>query len=201
MPHLSIIGGALLGSTVVVSLLAFGSQRLRDALILVPYRVRKQREVYRLLTAGLIHSDFGHLLFNLLTFWFFASDVERVLGEARFLVLYISAVVVAFVPTTLRHMRRPNYSSLGASGAVSAITFSAIALIPKLRLSLMFLPIPMPGWAYGIGYLVYSAYRSRRDNDGINHDAHFAGALYGAGLTFVFEPERVRATLASLLPH
>jgi membrane associated rhomboid family serine protease len=130
--------------------------------------------------------------------YFFAEHVLRVLGEARFFILYISAVIVAFIPTTLRHMRNPDYRSLGASGAVAAVMFSAVLLNPKLKLALLFLPIPVPGLIFALAYLAYSLWRSYDSGDGINHDAHLSGALYGAVLTYLFEPARVERALKSL---
>lgn len=186
---------AVIASVVVVSVLAWSSKALLGALVLNPYIVKKRGQVYRLLTAGFVHADAGHLFFNMVTLYFFADDVLRVLGIARFLILYLSAVIVAFVPTTLRFMGRPNYNSLGASGAVAAVIFSAIALHSGLRVGIPFVPIAVPGWAYGIFYLAYSAWHSWRSKDGINHDAHFSGAIYGLLLTFAFEPARVERTL------
>lgn len=186
----------LLGaSVVVVSVIGLVSAPLRRALMLIPYRVRTSGQVYRLLTAGWVHASVTHLLFNMLTLYFFADGVMRVLGPTRFLVLYVSAVIMAFVPTTLGQMSNPRYASLGASGAVAAVMFSAILLQPKLQLYLMFLPIPVPGIVFAIGYLAYSAWQARGGRDDVNHIAHFAGAFYGALLTFAFEPARVERTL------
>lgn len=188
----------LIGSVVIVSLAGWLSQPLYRALILNPYRVRRSGEVYRLATAGWLHKDLTHLAFNMLTLYFFAEQTVRALGATRFLVLYLSAVVVAFVPTTLRHLRNPAYNSLGASGAVAAVMFSAILLYPKLRLQLMFLPIPVSGPVFALAYLAYSVWRSHAAGDGVNHGAHLSGAVYGSLLTYLFEPARVERTMRSL---
>lgn len=193
------IAMVVMAVTVIVSFVAWSSASLKSALILNPYIVRKRGQLHRLFTAGFIHSDSTHLLFNMLTLYFFANDVLRVLGTVRFLLLYLSAIVVAFIPTTVRHARNPNYNSLGASGAVAAVLFSAILLYPGLKVGIVFLPIGVPGILYGVLYLVYSAWHSYRSRDGINHDAHFTGAIYGALLAFVFEPARVEATIRKLL--
>jgi membrane associated rhomboid family serine protease len=192
---LSSVSLLVIASVVLVSFAAWSRPALMDALILNPYRVRHRRELHRLLTAGWLHADSMHLLFNMLTLYFFGDQVVRAIGPIRFLILYVSAVVMAHVPTTLRHMGNPKYKSLGASGAVSAVTFSAVLLYPGMKLSLLFLPIPLPGMLYAVGYLAYSAWQSHRSRDGVNHDAHFAGAIYGALLTFAYEPERVMYTL------
>src|SRR5690606_31351459 len=134
----------LIASVVLVSAAGWSSKGLRSSFVLHPWTVKRHKQVHRLLTAGWVHADGGHLLFNMLTLWFFADGVMRILGVVRFLILYVSAVVVAFVPTTLRFMNKQNYSSLGASGAVAAVVFSAIALIPGLRVGIPFVPVLVP---------------------------------------------------------
>jgi membrane associated rhomboid family serine protease len=185
----------LIATIVIVSIIGMSSDSVKRALILNPYRVRHDGHVHRLLTAGWLHGDFAHLAFNMITLYFFANDVLRVLGPVRFLALYLSAVVMGFVPTTLRYMNKREYSSLGASGAVAAVIFSAILLVPKLKMYLMFVPIPVPGIVFALVYLVYSAWHSRTASDGVNHDAHFFGAVYGAMFTYAFEPARVERTI------
>jgi membrane associated rhomboid family serine protease len=189
----------VIASVVIVSVLAWAVRPLMSAMILNPFRVRERKQVHRLLTAGFVHADGAHLLFNMITLWFFANHVVRALGETKFLVLYLSAVVVGFLPTVVRHAKNPKYNSLGASGAVAAVMFAAILLVPHLRLSPGFLPVAMPGLLYALFYLAYSAWHSWRSRDGINHDAHFSGAIWGALFTFVVEPARVQRTLSQLL--
>lgn len=188
----------LIASVVVVSLLGWLIKPLQRAMLLIPYRVRENWEVHRLVTAGWLHKDVTHLGFNMISLYFFANDALRVLGVTRFLALYLSAVVVAFIPTTLRFSRDPKYASLGASGAVTAVMFSAILLNPKLTLQLFFLPIPIPGLVFAAGYLVYSVWHSYSAGDNINHDAHLSGAVYGALFTYAFEPTLVERALKSV---
>lgn len=188
----------LIGSVAIVSVLGWIIRPLQRALILSPHRVRARGEVHRLLTAGWVHGDVVHLAFNMITLYFFAEKVTGALGVMRFLILYLSAVVAGFIPTTLRHMGNPGYHSLGASGAVAAVMFSAILLFPKLKLMLFFVPVPVSGLVFGIAYLVYSAWNSFRARDGVNHGAHFSGAVYGALLTYLFEPARVERTIRTM---
>ena len=185
----------VIASVVVVSVLAWIIKPLKRAFVLVPYLIREKHQFHRLLTAGWLHADVSHLLFNMLTLWFFADQVVKALGPIKFLFLYVTAVVVAYVPTTIRHSKNPKYGSLGASGAVAAVVFSAILLYPDMKLSLMFLPVFVPGYVYAVCYLAFSVFSAWRARNGINHDAHFAGALYGVLLTFAFAPERSLATV------
>ena len=188
----------LIASVVAFSILGWIAPPFRRAMILNPFRVRTKGQIWRLLTAGWLHASLGHLVFNMLALYFFAGPALRKLGETPFVALYVSAVVVAFVPSTLRHMGRPGYNTLGASGAVAAVMFSAILLEPKLKLLVWFVPIPVPALLFAAGYLAYSAWRAYASADDVNHTAHFAGAVYGVLFTFAFEPARVESALRSL---
>jgi membrane associated rhomboid family serine protease len=134
----------------------------------------------RLLTHGFIHADWSHLLFNMITLFFFGRVAERIItsiiGPAGFLAFYLSAIVIAILPTYLRHRNDARYRSLGASGAVSAVLFASILLDPWM---LIFIPIPVPAILYGIGYVGYSWWMDRQGTDNTNHSAHLSGAIYG----------------------
>jgi membrane associated rhomboid family serine protease len=170
----------LIAVTVLVSWLAFDKPKLMQRLILWPPAVERQRQYERLLTHGFIHADWPHLLFNMLTLYIFGSQIERVLdrliGPLGFVFFYVTAIIVAILPTYLRHRHDANYSSLGASGGVSAVLFAFILLAPW---SLIYIPIPMPAIVYAVGYLAYSFWMDRRGGDNVNHSAHLSGAIYG----------------------
>jgi membrane associated rhomboid family serine protease len=188
----------LIASIVLVTVLGWVVKPIRRALILIPFKVRQNVELHRLLTAAWLHADLTHLLFNMITLYFFAEPVMRGFGATRFLVLYFTAAPIAFIPTLIRYMRNPKYATLGASGAVSAVMFSAILLHPTRKLSLLFVPFAIPAIYFGLGYLAYSIWHSLSDRDNVNHDAHFAGALYGAIYTYLLEPEQVSRALHSI---
>lgn len=171
---------------------------VRRPLVLAPHRVKERFEVHRLLTAGFLHGDVGHLAFNMLTLYFFASEVAAVVGPGRFLAIYLASIVVGFLPSTLLHLNDKRYASLGASGGVAGVMFSAIVLHPSMRLALMFVPVPFPALYYALAYLAYNAYSAYRSRDGINHEAHFAGALVGLAMTYWFEPARVSRAISQL---
>ncbi|HEY4559453.1 MAG TPA: rhomboid family intramembrane serine protease, partial [Lysobacter sp.] len=132
------------------------------------------------LTHGFIHADWSHLLFNMITLFFFGRLAERVVvglaGPVTFVLFYLSAIVVAILPSYLRHRDDGRYRSLGASGAVSAVLFASILLDPWM---LIFIPIPVPAILYGIGYVGWSWWADRNSADGVNHNAHLSGAIYG----------------------
>ncbi len=189
----------LMGSIVIVSLWGWIYKPSRQWMILVPYRVRKLGEYHRLFTAAWIHKDLSHLGMNLIMLYYFAVQAIPLLGPTRFMILYLTAAVVAFIPTTLRHGSDPSYASLGASGAIAAVMISAILLHPKLKLYVLLLPVPIPAAAFAAAYLAYCAWHSIASGDNVNHDAHFYGAIYGGLLTWVFEPTRVSKSVASVI--
>jgi membrane associated rhomboid family serine protease len=200
VPPIELTVPNILAATVIVaSIIAWIVPPLRRGMMLIPWRVKSRFEFHRLLTNGWVHADIAHLAFNMITLWFFADQVDRALGDVQFLILYVSAVIVSSIPTTIRKRNDMRYASLGASGAVAAVIFSAILLFPNIKLSLMFLPIPLPGWAWALVYLGYSVFAGLRSRDGINHEAHFWGAVYGAIMTFAFEPDRSMRTIRDLL--
>jgi membrane associated rhomboid family serine protease len=170
----------LIALTIGISWLAFERPRLLDRLILWPPAIERKKQYDRLVTHGFIHADWQHLLFNMITLFFFGRLAERVIsglvGPVGFLLFYLSAIVIAILPSWLRHRRDPRYRSLGASGAVSAVLFATILLDPWM---LIFIPIPVPAILYGIGYVAYSFWMDRSAADGINHNAHLSGAIYG----------------------
>ena len=167
-------------ATTLVSWRAFGDRRLMDRLILWPPAIGRYRQYDRLLTYGFVHADWPHLLFNMITLFFFGQQVERVAGLLPFLLFYLSAIVVAILPAYLRHKGDAHYRSLGASGGVSAVLFAFIMLSPWSKIVVFPIPFGIPAIAYAVLYVAYSVWMDRQGGDNVNHSAHLFGALYGA---------------------
>ena len=178
--------------TVLVSWRAFNDARLLDRLILWPPAVERHKQYDRLLTHGFIHADWMHLLFNMVTLWSFGGAVERVfvewIGPAGYVGFYLSAIVVAMLPTYLRHRHDTRYRSLGASGGVSAVLFSFILFDPWSKLIIFPIPVPIPAILFAVIYVGYSIWMDRRGGGNVNHSAHLWGAAYGVLFTLLLEP-------------
>ncbi len=196
----SIVTLVLIAVTVLVSWQAFERPRLLERLILWPPAIDRRKEFDRLLTHGFVHADWQHLLFNMITLFFFGRLVERAfmpyIGALGFVLFYLSAILVAILPTYLRHRHDPQYRSLGASGAVSAVLFAFILVNPWSMIFVFFLPLP--AILYAVLYIGYSIWMDRRGGDNINHSAHLWGAGYGLLFTVMMEPRVVGSFLQRL---
>jgi membrane associated rhomboid family serine protease len=147
----------------------------------------KSGEQIRMLSSGFLHVDLTHLIFNMLTLWFFAPVVINFLGNFSFILVYFGSLIFGSLLTMLFHKDDYGYRAVGASGAVTGVLYSAILLQPDMMLGIFFI-IPMPAYIFGILYLLYSIYGMRAKNDNIGHTAHFGGAVGGYLITLVKEP-------------
>jgi len=174
----------IIAVTAIVSFLAFSNATLKKKFLFYPWLInKKSSESYRFFTHGLIHSDMNHLIFNMLTLFFFGPDVEKYLnrsdvfgnpkGSIIFLAFYAIGIIIAATLPYFRQKRNQYYTSLGASGAVSAALFAAILIFPLGNVW------GIPSFIFGPLYLVYMVYMSKKAKDNIAHDAHFMGAIYG----------------------
>ena len=172
--------------TTTVSVLAWMWPRLFDALIYWPPGVTRG-QWWRLLSHGFIHADSTHLLFNMITLYFFGTVMELVLtphiGQGGFILFYLSGLLMAILPTHLRHRHDTRFYSLGASGAVSAMLFAYILLRPWSLLFVFF--VPVPAIVFAVLYVIYSFRAQRRGGDNINHSAHLWGGGWGVAFMLV----------------
>lgn len=192
--------------TCIITLAGFQNGRVVDELIFWPPAISKNHQYYRFITCGLIHADYMHLIFNMLTLYFFGTIMEVYyqgqlgLQKWYYLALYIGALIVSNIPTYLKHIKDYDYRSLGASGAVSAVLFAFILLRPWQTIYVIVFPVP--AIIYGGLFLFYSAYMSRKGGDRVNHDAHFYGALFGILFTIAIRPDVVEVFMNELMhPH
>lgn len=174
--------------TVGISAYAFNEKRFLSSMMMKPYKAVHQKEFYRYITSGFVHSNWLHLGLNMWVFYMFGGLIESVIGPLAFVLLYIVGIIVSDIPTALKYQHQPGYSSLGASGGVSAVVFAMIVVFPLAPLRLLFIPIDIPAFIFGTLYLMYSYYMNRRDSDHVNHSAHMWGALFGILFMIVLEP-------------
>ena len=185
---------AIIAANVIISLKGF-----KDFSFFEKYKFNiggiRKGEQYRMISSRFLHLDFSHLLFNMMTLYFFADVVISSIGYVKFILIYIASLLVGNLLSFYFHKNEYNYSAIGASGAVSGILYSAILFYPNMSLYLFFIPIPIPAWVFGILYLLYSIYGMKKSLGNIGHDAHFGGALAGYVLTILFAPSLLNTQL------
>jgi len=178
--------------TIVISVIGLKSPTLIEKMVLRPYRLVRNREYDRLITSGFVHADFAHLIFNMLTFYFFAFGLEREIGTVAFLALYFIGLVFSNTGSFIKHRNNPEYATLGASGAILAVLFASIIYRPEQKLFVFPIPVPIPAPLFAVGYLAYSYYAARNSKGRINHDAHIGGALTGLAFVALTDPGAYR---------
>ncbi len=195
-------------SAIILSIKGFSDSIFVDKFVFHPYRVKHNKEWYRFLSHAFLHGDPGHLIFNMIAIYSFGTMVEdfmvysmhsTVNGKIVFLIYAILSIIVSSLISYFRHSNNSNYRSLGISGLASAIIFTSILWNPEGEIIFMLIPIPMPAWVFGILYLGFEIYSDRkRNNTGIAHDAHIAGAVFGILFAIIFNFGQVRFAFSNL---
>ena len=180
---------ALILVTVGVSIYAFAERSFFEQFAFEVRAVRDRKQHYRIVTSSFLHGGAWHLIFNMVTLYFFGPAVENILGRLGFLVVYFGAVLASGFVSLRINRRNPDYSSIGASDGCSGIVLSFCCFYPMQPIYFMFLPVPIPAILYGAIFILTSALMMDRANRVIAHEAHFAGALAGAFLTILMKPD------------
>lgn len=178
---------AIIAINVIVSFKGFDDQSFFRKYKFHVGSIRAGEQI-RMISSGFLHADVAHLAFNMLSLYFFAPVVYGFLNNFSFLLIYFASLIFGSLLTLIFHNNDYSYSAVGASGAVTGIIYSAILLDPTLEIYLFFIPIPIPAYLFGIGYLLYSIYGMKAKNDNIGHTAHFGGAIGGYLFTLLKKP-------------
>ena len=185
---------AIILITCIISIITFSNSSVKKELILSPYKVLHEKKVWLLITHAFIHADFLHLFFNMYVLYMFGPYLELYfeynasLGFISYILFYILSAIFATIPALYKNGNNPNYLSLGASGAVSAVVFAYIVLYPLRELGIILLPgIWIPGFIFGILYLLAENYMSKKKYSNIAHDAHISGSLFGVFFILFFD--------------
>ena len=197
MYNLDPITGILIAANVILSLKGFDNRSFFERYKFNVGQIRRGDQI-RMFSSGFLHVDYTHLIFNMLTLYFFAHTVIFELGTLNFIILYIASLIFGNLLSLYFHKDEFWYSAVGASGAVTGILYAAILLYPEMKLFMFFVPIPIPGYVFGIGYLLYSIYGMKNRIGNIGHDAHFGGAVGGYVVTLVLMPSLFKTDLGHI---
>ncbi len=182
----------IIAATAIFSWMGFSNSQLFEKYKFNVGAIRHHNEYIRLISAGFLHADMMHLLFNMLTLYFFGPIVIQAFGEVGFLVVYFGSIILGNLFSLYLYKAQDWYSAIGASGGVSGILFAAIAIFPDIGIYFFFIPIPIPGYIFGLLYFGYSVYMmlNPRPHDNIGHAAHLGGAFFGLAYAVAYAPEQ-----------
>lgn len=180
----------IIAVNVVISFIAFYVPKVMEHGMLMPYRTIRNNTWHELITSGFLHGGITHLLFNMFTLFFFGSALEYTIGSEHFLILYFTGLIASSIPSLIKHKDNPEYATIGASGAVESVLFGFIVLYPFEPIYLMLIPIGIPALVFGICFVWYSIWASKKEGK-INHEAHIAGGVWGLIYMFAFIPNTI----------
>ena len=185
--------------TLAISFIAWQQRNVMNRLIFCPPAMQKG-QYDRFITHGFIHADGTHLLFNMITLFFFGSVIEsfyrQYFYDLGFVLFYLGGLIVAINPSYLNHKNDHRWASIGASGAVSAVLFAYILFEPWKLIFVFF--IPVPAIIFAVLYIAYSIWSGEKGNSNVNHSAHLWGAAYGVIMTIIIEPRLIPHFLSKL---
>jgi membrane associated rhomboid family serine protease len=181
----------IIAITAIISFIAFNNQVIFEKYKFNVGAIRNRKEYIRLLSAGFLHADMMHLLFNMMTLYFFGPVILDGFGAVGFIIIYIGSILLGNIFSLFIYQKQPWYSAIGASGGVSGVLFAAIAMAPKMSLYMFFIPIPIPGFVFGLLYFGYSVYMmlNPKQWDNLGHAAHLGGAFFGLVYAIATQPE------------
>lgn len=181
--------------TTLISVLAFANSKIFETLKFNAAHINSGNERWRFFSYALLHADGFHLFVNMYVLFGFGPSLESafryifgVKGWFYYLLLYLGGTAISVIPAYGRNKENPFYNAVGASGAISSVVFAFILLNPMSKISLIFIPIPLPAILFGIAYLVYSFIMARKGEGPIGHDTHFWGGIFGIVFTIALKP-------------
>ena len=192
----------LIIANVLFSVVGFSNNAMLTKTIGWPYYEKRNKQYYRFITSGFLHADWMHLIFNMFTLYFFGRNIEPIFSDAAlggqfaYIALYFLGLIAADIPSYLKHNDDPNYRSLGASGAVSAVIFASIIFSPWSSIYL-YGALKISATVYAVLYIAYCIYMGKKNQDNVNHDAHLWGSVFG----FVFTLVLIIVLRSDLFPY
>lgn len=197
MYNLGLVTIVIIAANAILSFKGFSDRLFFEKYKFNVGNIRRGEQI-RMLSSGFLHVDTQHLIFNMLTLYFFADAVIIELGPFSFVIIYAASLIFGNLLSLYFHKDEYWYSAVGASGAVTGILYAAILLRPDMSLYMFFIPIPIPGYVFGIGYLLYSIYGMKNKIGNIGHDAHFGGAIGGYVVTLLLMPSLFKTDLGHI---
>ena len=189
MQEITAAGLIILIITAIVSYKGIKDSSFLDSYSFHVDEILVNKDFKRLITSGFLHLNWIHLGLNMLTFYFFSYSLEMTVGVENFLIIYFASLIGGNLFALFIHRNHADYSAVGASGAISGLVFASIALFPGIEIGFLLIPISIPGWAYGLLYVLVSIYGIKSKFGNIGHEAHLGGGLIGLLIAIFMMPQ------------
>jgi len=199
MTNSGILGLILIVANIVFSYKGFASDLFFEQYKFEVDKILIFKDYKRLITSGFLHVSWMHLIFNMISLYAFSGLIEMTLGGLRFLIIYFASLIGGYLLSLFVHRHDADYSSVGASGAICGVMFASIALFPGFGVGLFFIPVSIPGWAFGILFVLFSMYGIKSKKDNIGHDVHLGGALIGMAVALIMQPSALIENYLTIL--
>lgn len=184
-----IILWSLIIITIIISIQGWNDYNFFQRYKFKIFHIIKNKQYDRLVTASFLHVNWSHLLFNMITLYFFSKNLIHEFSIKIFFIIYFGSILIGSLTALFINKKNKEYHAVGSSGGVSGIIYSSIALSPHIELFIFPLPIPIPGWIFAIIYMYYSLFGMRYQWGNISHSSHLGGALFGLITAIFFKPE------------
>lgn len=200
MTDTGIIGLLLIVANVAFSYKGFTNQAFFKGYKFEVDKILIGKDYRRLITSGFLHIGWMHLAFNMISLYAFSELIEINLGAWKYLAIYFGSLIGGNLLSLFIHRHHGDYSAVGASGAVCGVIFASIALFPGMDINFFGVDaLAIPGWLYGIVYVLYSIYGIKSAKDNIGHDAHLGGALVGMAVALLLVPAAFQENYITIL--
>lgn len=194
----------LFGTLLIIINIAFSYKGFTNTLFFEAYKfevdkVLINKDYLRLISSGFLHTNWNHLIFNMLSLYFFSGPLENQVGGLNFLLIYFTSLIAGNLFALIIHKNHGDYCAVGASGAICGIIFASIALFPSMEIGLLLLPFSVPGWLFGILYIAYTFFGIKTQKDNIGHEAHLGGALIGMLVAIIIQPSALKENYPTII--
>ena len=164
----------------LISLFGFQPQDLLD-----------MKQPWTMVTSMFVHArfpNFSHVLFNMLVLYFFGGVLISLVGEKRFLALYLLGGLAGNIVFMLLNLGYPLATVIGASGAIFAVEGALMVMRPRLPVIIFPIPVPVPLWVSVIGAFVLTSFVAS-----IAWEAHLGGFVVGLVAGYYFRRREMRS--------
>lgn len=196
----------IIAVTAIVSIVSFNNFDLFYKLKFNAWLIKEKKQTWRFFSYAFVHAGWMHLIINMFVLYSFGTNLEIAFkqifglekGTLNYGMLYLGGIIFSTLFDFGKQKNNMHYNAVGASGAVAAVLFASILLMPTSKLFVFPIPFPVPAYIFGVIYLAYSVYMGKQEKDNIGHYAHFFGAVFGVVFTILLKPSLFQHFLSQL---